>query len=68
MNKLQMKLREKHGTPAEFSAACWRAVVEISVDECVAAIERYLREWFKAGSDSGSHFILPNAGENAGGK
>lgn len=42
----QRKLKEKHGTPAEFAKACYEAVPGfISMDEAEAAIKKYNAEW-----------------------
>lgn len=45
----QNKLRKKHGTPAEFAAAVYKAVPGyISMDEAAAGIEKYNQEWAAA--------------------
>lgn len=41
----QRRLRKKHGTPAEFAVACYRAVGEVSMDEANVAIAKYQKEW-----------------------
>lgn len=42
-------MAKKHGTPAEFSQACYARVPgDISMDEARAAIEKYNREWEEA--------------------
>lgn len=41
----QAALEAKHGTPKAFAEACARAVGEISINEAVAAVERYAAEW-----------------------
>jgi len=47
-SKRQYLLKKKHGTPAEFAAAVYKAVPEfISMDEARAAIEKYNKEWNK---------------------
>jgi hypothetical protein len=46
----QKILAEKHGTPAEFSEAVYRAVPGcISMDEARSSIEKYNKEWAEAG-------------------
>jgi len=49
VNAAQRKLKELHGTPAEFEAAVMRALGEISVAEANDAIARYDYEWKQAG-------------------
>jgi hypothetical protein len=47
----QKKLIKKHGSPAEFAAACYQCVPgEISMDEARQAIEKYNKEWEAAGA------------------
>lgn len=49
LSPMQCELRQKHGTPAEFAAACYRAVPEfISMDEAATAIRNYNAEWHAA--------------------
>lgn len=49
LSKAQKALAKKHGTPAEFAAAVYRAVPsEISMDEAAAAVSKYNREWAEA--------------------
>jgi hypothetical protein len=44
--KAQKRLAKKHGTPAEFAVAVYKAVPGfISMDEARMAIEKYNREW-----------------------
>jgi len=46
MSKAQKKLAKKHGTPAQFAVAVYRAVPGfISMDEARAAVEKYNRVW-----------------------
>jgi len=46
LNVKQKKLRRKHGTPAEFAVACYKAVPDfIGMDEARAAVDKYSREW-----------------------
>lgn len=46
LSKWQKALAKKHGTPAEFASAVYRAVPgDISMDEASAAVEKYNREW-----------------------
>lgn len=42
------EMRIAHGTPEEFTAAVYRALGEISVEESNVAISRYEREWAAA--------------------
>jgi 3-methyladenine DNA glycosylase/8-oxoguanine DNA glycosylase len=45
------EIAAKHGTPAEFEEAVWRAVGQfISVAEAQEAIERFKRDWEEAGA------------------
>jgi hypothetical protein len=45
----QIRLKVKHGTPAEFARAVYECVPgDISMDEARAAIEKYNQEWLKA--------------------
>lgn len=49
MSNRQRQLKKKHGTPAEFAAACYRSVPgDISMDEADAAIRKYSAEWREA--------------------
>jgi len=49
LTKAQNDLAKKHGTPAEFATACYRAVPgEISMDEAAEAVQKYNREWSQA--------------------
>lgn len=48
----QTRLREKHGSPREFAAACMNALGEISIDEANEAISKYNAEWLEAGRKS----------------
>ena len=50
MNKAQEKLREKHGTPAEFERAVWKGYVDmfVTMGEAMAAITKYNNEWNEA--------------------
>ena len=41
----QVALEAKHGTPKAFAEACAQAVGEISINNAVAAVERYADEW-----------------------
>lgn len=45
----QEKLRNAHGLPHEFAAACWRACdnLEITPSESRAAIQKYVEEFYK---------------------
>jgi hypothetical protein len=52
----QERLRKKHGTPAEFAAACKNALGDISVQEMDAAVAKYDREWKLAG-ESGTKWL-----------
>ena len=46
----QCKLAKKHGTPAEFAQAVYKAVPgDISMDEARAAVDKYNCEWAAAG-------------------
>lgn len=46
----QQELERKHGTPAQFAAACYKAVPSfISMDEARQAINKYNRDWNQAG-------------------
>ena len=48
-NKKMKDLANKHGTPAEFAQAVYRAVPGfISMDEARTAIEKYNRKWAEA--------------------
>jgi len=49
----QRRLALKHGTPAQFESAVWRAVdnMEITSKEAIRAIKTYWSEWSKAGRD-----------------
>lgn len=50
MTRKQAALMKKHGTPAEFAQAVYRCVPgDISMDEARTAVEKYSREWDKAG-------------------
>lgn len=40
-----VRLREKGGDPAQFEAAVWDVLGEISITEAEAAIDLYKREW-----------------------
>lgn len=52
--KKQCDLAKKHGTPAEFSEAVYRAVPGcISMDEARKAVKNYNREWDIAGRSTG---------------
>ncbi len=42
------QLRRKHGTPAQFETAVWKAVGEISVSEAKRAIDNYNQEYAAA--------------------
>ena len=44
------QLRQRHGTPEEFAAACNRAAdtLYITTAECEAAIASYVEEWRQA--------------------
>lgn len=45
----QQVLRKKHGTPAQFAAACYENVPGfISMEEARSAIDKYNREWSEA--------------------
>lgn len=45
----QKRLKEDHGTPAEFAVNCYRCVPEfISMEEAQRAIQQYQREWNEA--------------------
>lgn len=47
--KRQLALKRKHGTPAEFAAACYNSVPGfINMDEAKSAIQKYNAEWEKA--------------------
>lgn len=49
MSEAQEKLAKKHGTPAEFAQAVYRAVPEfLSMDEAADAISVYNSEWSAA--------------------
>jgi hypothetical protein len=49
----QWELAHKHGTPAEFAEATYKAVPGfISMDEARAAIEKYNKNWSEAGGNS----------------
>lgn len=49
MSKRQKALAVLHGTPSKFASACYDAVPgDISMDEAVAAIEKYNKEWADA--------------------
>lgn len=43
----QKRLQEKHGTPKEFAEACL-GCLEITTDEAIAGIRKYLDEWDNA--------------------
>jgi len=46
LSKKQLRLKIKHGSPAEFARACYECVPgDISMDEARAAIEKYNSEW-----------------------
>lgn len=46
LSPLQDELRRKHGTPADFAAACYRAVPEfLSMSEAAHGISQYTAEW-----------------------
>lgn len=48
----QEALAKKHGTPAEFAEACYKAVpYDVSMDEARAAVDRYQKEWDAAYKD-----------------
>lgn len=50
MTRAQRVLAKKHGTPAEFEVACYKAVPGmVSMDEAKAAIARYEEQWVGAG-------------------
>ncbi len=50
MTRAQRKLVKKHGTPAEFAVAVYKAVPgDISMDEARDAVKKYNREWAAAG-------------------
>lgn len=50
LTSAQKRLKAKHGTPAEFAAACYEAVPGyISMDEAEAAVRKYNQEWAAAG-------------------
>ena len=47
----QKELKKKHGTPDEFSIACFKAVPDfISVREADIAIDIYNKQWIEAGA------------------
>ena len=49
LSKKQLRLKLKHGTPAEFAVAIYKCVPgDISMDEARAAIDKYNREWLEA--------------------
>jgi hypothetical protein len=49
MSQKQSELAKKHGTPAEFAQAVYKAVPGfISMDEARESIERYNQEWSDA--------------------
>ena len=51
LSKKQKELKKKHGTPKEFSVACYKAVPDfISIEEADTGIEKYNNEWIKAGA------------------
>lgn len=43
----QKRLQEKHGTPEEFATACLNCL-EITTDEAISGIQKYLNEWDNA--------------------
>lgn len=46
LSKQQRVLAKKHGTPAEFAVAVYKAVPgDISMDEARLAVAKYQREW-----------------------
>lgn len=49
----QRRLALKHGTPAQFESAVWKAFgnLAITAEESNRAIEKYKSEWSKAGRD-----------------
>lgn len=56
LSKQQKALAKKHGTPAEFSTACYDSVPSfISMDEAAAAIDKYNREWAAAAVERAEH-------------
>lgn len=49
-SKKQLRLKLKHGTPADFARAVYECVPgDISMDEAAAAINKYNQEWQEAG-------------------
>jgi len=51
-NPTQETLRKNHGTPAEFSAAVWRAQGDgfVTAEEAARGIREYENEWSNAPS------------------
>ena len=50
MSSTQVRLLGKHGSPAAFAQACYKAVPDdISMEEARVAVEKYQREWDEAG-------------------
>jgi hypothetical protein len=47
LSTAQVALAEKHGTPVQFEAACWRAYGDlfITTAEVLMAVAKYQREW-----------------------
>ena len=46
LSEEQKQMLEKHGTPADFAVACYRAVPDfISMDEAKHAVDEYTAEW-----------------------
>jgi len=50
LSEQQKQMIEKHGTPADFAVACYRAVPDfISMDEASDAVDAYAAEWIACG-------------------